>query len=64
MIQIRGGKSALYGEQKRQLRGGKCVKLRGGANVPRANELLPIDDGENDDEVDDDHDEEDHDKYG
>ena len=30
LIQIRGGRSALYGEQKRQLRGGKCVKLRGG----------------------------------
>ena len=40
LIQIRGGKSALYWEQKRQMRGGKCVKL-GGANVPRANELLP-----------------------
>ena len=30
MIQIRGGKSALWWEQKRQMSGGKCIKLGGG----------------------------------
>ena len=30
MIQISGGKSALWWEQKRQMSGGKCDKLGGG----------------------------------
>ena len=30
MIQISEGKSALWWEQKRQMSGGKCVKLGGG----------------------------------
>ena len=30
MLQISGGKSALWWEQKRQMSGGKCDKLGGG----------------------------------
>ena len=44
MIQISGGKSALWWEQKRQMSGGKSDKL-GGAKVTRANDTQPFPSG-------------------